>query len=453
MRYGWSIRTRLTLISSAVMAVLCVSASIATIFALRDMATSYRTERTASTALKIVHTIKRGALPKALPADLTEGLDAAQVVDARGRVVAGSGTLGDEQRIAQIEPPDDSARIDEERCDLPVVRSCEIVVTFRVYEADGDWFVYALDQPVPWYVSGRLAGILAGTSLLLVALTAIGANRTVSRALKPVEDIRARAMEIGAGVLSDTLSERLPLPKHHDELYTLTVSANGVLERLEKTIQRERRFSADASHDLRSPIAAMRAQLDEAMMYPGDTDWKDTSLRLSTSLDRLSAIVEDLLTLARLDAHAEPATEAVALDALIRTEAARRRQRVPIGLELQPVAVEGNRLQLARLLTNLLDNAQRHADAEVTVRLRAEGGEAVLEVINDGDSIPPQLREAVFRRFARLDASRSKDTGGTGLGLAIVREIAAAHGGTVVVADSERGARFVVRLPLPAQRT
>ncbi|WP_344823729.1 HAMP domain-containing sensor histidine kinase [Actinocorallia longicatena] len=448
MSHGWSIRARLSLIASSVMLLVCLAGSAAALLAVRDLASNYRTEKTAAAALKIVHSIKRGHLPKVLPSALIDDLEIVQVVNAQGTVVAGSGTLGDAPRITAIMPPDDSPRVNQVRCDLPLVPGCDIVVAFRVYEPDGDWVVYAMSDAVPWYVSGRLITILSIATIVLVTATALGSARTVSRALKPVEDIRARAEEIGADARGVRMGERLPLPKHGDELYALTVSANGVLDRLERTIYRERRFTSDASHDLRSPITAMRAQLDEALLYPAETDWKETGQHLSASLDRLQAIVEDLLTLARIDSgHAAP-TEPVALDELIRAEVARRRFPIPVELTLDPVRISGNPLQLTRLLTNLLDNAQRHAEHRVAVVLRAEEGTAVLEIVNDGDSIPAELREEVFRRFTRLDDSRSKDTGGTGLGLAIVREITTAHGGAIRVADSDDGARFVIRLPL-----
>jgi len=108
----------------------------------------------------------------------------------------------------------------------------------------------------------------------------------------------------------------------------------------------------------------------------------------------------------------------------------------------------GDRLRLGRLMTNLFDNAERHAESTVTVTVREDGQGAVLEVLDDGEGIAPEHREAVFHRFTRLDASRSRDAGGTGLGLPIAREIAKAHGGALWIADSERGARFVLHLPL-----
>jgi signal transduction histidine kinase len=112
------------------------------------------------------------------------------------------------------------------------------------------------------------------------------------------------------------------------------------------------------------------------------------------------------------------------------------------------VVINGDRLQLIRLLTNLLDNAERHTASAVTVSVRRDDGEAILEVSDDGPGVPPDQRERVFERFTRLDTARNKETGGTGLGLPIAREIAEQHGGTLTIEDSDQGARFVLRIPI-----
>jgi signal transduction histidine kinase len=127
----------------------------------------------------------------------------------------------------------------------------------------------------------------------------------------------------------------------------------------------------------------------------------------------------------------------------------RRPRKTAVDRRLTPgVEVRGDDSSLTRLLTNLLDNAERHAESTVTVSLHCEAGAAVLEVADDGQGIAPAQRETVFRRFTRLEASRRRDTGGTGLGLPIARQIAETHGGTLSLRDSDRGARFALRLPL-----
>ncbi|MDX6432840.1 MAG: hypothetical protein QOE54_5206, partial [Streptosporangiaceae bacterium] len=200
--------------------------------------------------------------------------------------------------------------------------------------------------------------------------------------------------------------------------------------------------------DLRSPITAMRVQVEEAKLHPDETDWPKMADAQEASLDRLEAIVTDLLTLARLDARAPLTRDPTDLGQLVGAELHRRTYRMQIIEDLRHnVFISCDRLRITRALTNLLDNAERHATSKITVIVRTDGPAATLEVIDDGAGIAPDQREMVFDRFTRLDASRDRDAAGTGLGLAIAREITEAHEGTLTIQDSERGARFVLRLP------
>jgi signal transduction histidine kinase len=212
------------------------------------------------------------------------------------------------------------------------------------------------------------------------------------------------------------------------------------------------RFTSDASHDLRSPITAIRARIEASLMEPDDADWPETGHRVLESVDRLQAIVTDLLTLARLDAGVPRDVDTIDLPGLVSAELQRSHRTKEVRADLQPrVTVTGDRLRLNRLLTNLLDNAERHAMSQVRVVVRAEHDVAVLEVEDDGTGIAPEHREVVFQRFARLAAARHKDVNGTGLGLPIAREIAKAHGGSLTIEDSAAGARFVLRIPIQIQ--
>src|SRR5690606_24182545 len=330
-------------------------------------------------------------------------------------------------------------------CDLPFFPGqCNWVVAYRfMAPTGGDWLVYTTEKAVPWYVTPRMLLYLTGIFLAPVALAAFGTWRVVSRTLEPVDRIRASFSEItasGGGM-------RVPVPAHDEEIRNLAETVNQALERLDSAAERQRRFVSDASHDLRSPITAMRAQVEEALLYPDQTDWPAVARNLLGILDRLQAIVADLLTLARLDANAPALRGPVDLTEVAAAEAAVHRTKRVV-TTLQPgVVVTGSRLEICRLITNLLDNAERHAESMIIVGVR-KNGEAKLEVLDDGEGIPPEHRETVFQRFVRLDASRSRDAGGTGLGLPIAREIAEAHGGSLTIEDSDRGARFVLRLPL-----
>ncbi|MCC9154455.1 HAMP domain-containing histidine kinase [Streptomyces parvulus] len=263
------------------------------------------------------------------------------------------------------------------------------------------------------------------------------------RALRPVEGIRR---EMAAITASEDLARRVPVPGTHDEVARLASTTNETLAALEASVERQRRFVADASHELRSPIASLRTQLEVAAAHPELLDL-DGAVEDTVRLQRLAA---DLLLLARLDAGERPADARVDLAALAREEA-EGRAGVSVreeGGETGAVTVAGSRGQLGRVLANLLDNAQRHARSAVVVSVRRDGGLAVVGVADDGDGVPEADRERIFERFVRLDDARSRDDGGAGLGLAIARDVAVRHGGTLTVHGGPAGgALFELRLP------
>ncbi|MEV4473243.1 HAMP domain-containing sensor histidine kinase [Nonomuraea sp. NPDC049504] len=284
-----------------------------------------------------------------------------------------------------------------------------------------------------------------GAPLVLLAVGGLTWS-AVRSALRPVERIRAELAEI----TGQDLSRRVTVPDTGDEIAGLAVTTNHTLDRLERSAETQRRFVADASHELRSPISALRAQLEVAGSYPDETDWPVTCARALAAADRLTCIIDELLMLAKLDAGAVTRRRVVDLCG-VAEEQVRRREgaRVPVHLRLSgPAPVLGSPVQLDRLLTNLLDNATRHAATRIDVSVAVRGNEVVVTVTDDGDGIAPQDRERVFERFTRLESARAKDSGGSGLGLPLSREIAVAHGGTLTAADHRPGARFVAVLPL-----
>ncbi|AKZ58196.1 putative two-component sensor kinase [Streptomyces ambofaciens ATCC 23877] len=291
-------------------------------------------------------------------------------------------------------------------------------------------------------VNTALTVMLIGFPLLLAVVGWVTWMVT-GRALRPVEGIRR---EMAAITASEDLARRVPVPGTHDEVARLASTTNETLSALEASVDRQRRFVADASHELRSPIASLRTQLEVAAAHPELLDL-DGAVEDTVRLQRLAA---DLLLLARLDAGERPADARVDLAALAREEAgARVGVRVRAGEEGEgEVTVAGSRGQLGRVLANLLDNAQRHARSAVEVSVRRDGELAVLAVADDGEGVPAADRERIFERFVRLDAARSRDDGGAGLGLAIARDVAVRHGGTLTVHDAPAGgALFELRLP------
>ncbi|GII91910.1 sensor histidine kinase [Sinosporangium siamense] len=442
-RFAWSVRTRLTLAAGVVMALVCAAGSVLAMLGLHDQAVNVRTNHIVAEALKVVHLTKRGVLPALLKID---DIRAIQVIDAHGTVISATPGLLDKPPMASFRPDELSARQDKIVCNSPdFPDQCMIMVTFRIYQPDGDWAIYAADPVVPWFVGPQILAALIAGSLFLTAITTLGTYRTVGNTLAPVARIRQKLAEITA----TDLGQRVSLPRYRDEIRALAITVNETLDRLEKAVERQRRFASDASHDLRSPITAMRTQVEEALMFPEDTDWQATANALLTSLDRLQAIVSDLLLLARLDAGTPGETDMIDLTDFVAKELDRRPRKKKLDCDLQPgVPVRGDKLRLSRLLANLVDNAERHAIDHVRIAVYPDGETAVLEVQDDGAGIDPGEREVVFQRFTRLDAARSRDAGGTGLGLPIAREIAEAHGGILTVEDSDRGALFVLRLPL-----
>ncbi|WP_328701651.1 sensor histidine kinase [Amycolatopsis pittospori] len=280
---------------------------------------------------------------------------------------------------------------------------------------------------------------------LAVLVTALVAWLAAGRALRPVEAIRRELAEVSGS----RLDRRVPVPPSRDEVARLATTTNATLDRLQRSHDQQERFVADASHELRSPLASLRTGLEVALTHADRADWQAVARRSLLDVQRLQRITADLLQLA-VDAGGAP--DGVVDLADVVGEQVAERALEPDGPTVVSYVdgqapVVGESVQLERLLRNLLDNAVRHARSSVTVRLRREGGEVVLEVIDDGPGIPAADRERVFDRFARLDDARTRDAGGSGLGLTLARDIAVRHGGSLRVEDSETGARLVARVP------
>jgi signal transduction histidine kinase len=281
---------------------------------------------------------------------------------------------------------------------------------------------------------------------LLVVVVAGAAWWMVGRALRPVERIRVEADAISAS----TMHLRLPEPGTGDEVDRLSKTMNAMLERLEDAVRRQRQFVADASHELRNPVAGIRTDLEVALSEGGRADWANVGRAVLAEEARLETLIGDLLVLAAEDEGAASLPEtAVDLSELAATEA-RRTHRVPVSAATgsDHAMVVGSRIQLQRALANLVDNAARHASSRVQIGIASRAGWAELRVDDDGPGIPPADRERVFERFTRLDDGRARDQGGSGLGLAVVCSIVTRHGGSVRVADSPLGgAGFIIALP------
>jgi signal transduction histidine kinase len=290
---------------------------------------------------------------------------------------------------------------------------------------------------------------LALAAPIVVAVSAAATYMLVRRSMRSVDEIRSRVSEIS----TSDLTERVPVPEKRDEISALALTMNEMLARIEAGHSAQQRFVGDASHELRSPLTTIISALEVAVAHPELLNGELAKTTLIPEAHRMQALVDDLLLLARADERGlTMAHDDVDLDDLVATEAEKLRRETALNVytDVMPTRVVGDSVRLSRALRNLLDNAARHATAEVSVTARACGDRAVVTVDDDGPGIPPADRERVFGRFVRLDANRSRSAGGAGLGLAIVREIVVAHHGSVAITDrpGDGGTRISVQLPL-----
>ncbi|MEU0999690.1 sensor histidine kinase [Streptomyces tibetensis] len=462
-----SVRARATLGATLVVAVALVAAGAAVLLSLRSNLIGEAGTQAERSARAVASEVAAGT-----PYDKLSGLDGddgpVQVLDEHGRLVAASedlekisgtdsGQVKPQPAVKPTEDDDDDAEDAGEALE-PGEISGESVFSNGSATIDGDAEDYRFAAvEVETHDRGHLR-VYAGSPLaaehgavrtaltvmligfpLLLGVVAAVTWLVTRRALRPVEGIRR---EMDAITHSEDLARRVPEPDTHDEIARLASTTNETLAALETSVERQRRFVADASHELRSPIASLRTQLEVAAAHPELLDL-DGAVEDTVRLQRLAA---DLLLLARLDAGERPSDAKVDLAGLAREQA---EGRTGVTVDAEPVEVAGSRGQLGRVLANLLDNAQRHARSAVTVSVRREGDRAVVGVADDGDGVPEDDRERIFERFVRLDAARSRDDGGAGLGLAIARDVAVRHGGTLTAGRGPAGgALFELRLPL-----
>jgi heavy metal sensor kinase len=281
--------------------------------------------------------------------------------------------------------------------------------------------------------------LIAGPIALLLA--SLAGYLLAGVALRPVEAMRRRAAEISA----ETPGERLPVPATSDELERLGETLNEMLERLEDALQREREFVADAGHELRTPLALLRAELELALRQgESPEELRAAVQRSATEVDRLAQLAEDLLLIARSERGELPlSVETLDAREVLASVARRFRWRADEAHRvLRPEAAEGlcvraDRLRLEQALGNLVDNALRYGGGRVTLSAAAVNGSVELHVQDEGAGFPPEFLERAFERFTLPDPGR--DGAGAGLGLSIVRMIAEAHGGTADAVNGPAG--------------
>jgi heavy metal sensor kinase len=290
---------------------------------------------------------------------------------------------------------------------------------------------------------------------IAVCVAVTGGFILVRRALKPVDNLSQKA----AAITQHNLSERLPVVRTGDELERLSLSLNLMISRLEDAINSSKQFVADASHELRTPLAVLRGELENlAQDLQLKSQTRETLGSALEEVDRLAEIVEGLLALSRLDTgDLKSAWVRFDLAELVSTTAGQMSllaedKHITVLCDCaERVMIEGDQARLKQVVVNLLDNAIKYTPdgGRVKLKITQEGGNAVLDVADDGIGIPSEALPHVFKRFFRVDGSRSRDQGGAGLGLSVVKSICDAHGARVEVSSTPgQGSRFRIRQPL-----
>jgi signal transduction histidine kinase len=446
-----TIRARTTLLATAATALVLIAGAFALVAVLSAQLTSAGDGTSRARVQDLLDLAAAGALPTRI--ENVDDESVAQVIGADGAVLASSPNI--DGQAAVIEP----------------VLGAGVVLELRTIDAPDDdeteeYRVWIGSGPSPYgevtVVVGRslesvgeasrtLRGALLVGVPLVLALLAVVIWFVVGRALARIDNITTTV----AGIGGSDLHRRVPEPDVEDEVGRLAITMNRMLDRLEDSADRQRTFVADASHDLQSPLTALRTRLEVALAHPDRVQVDELARELVGDTTQMETLVQDLLALAAGDDAAAPHRDLLDLDELVLEEVARVRPTSRIVLDTGRVSaapVRGDGAQLRRLVRNLLDNAVRHAESTVRVSLQAANGVVTLDVIDDGPGVPKADRARIFDRFYRGDEARQRTDDGprSGLGLAIARQVAEAHGGTLQLMDGElpedKGAHFRLRL-------
>jgi signal transduction histidine kinase len=444
------IRLRIAVLAALAVGVALTVGALFLVGLLRSRLDSAATTAAGLRATDIAALASSDALPQtlALPGEESAFV---QVIDADGRVVTSSENIEGEPAVIDRRP--EGA---DELTFSAVVRPFHErdrmrIVALNARTSDGVVTVYAgesLERADE--TTSAISTVLIGGLPFLVILVGFVTWWAVGRTLRSVGAITAAMSEITA----TDLHRRVPEPRSRDEIGQLARTVNHTLERLDTAVDTQRRFVADASHELRGPLASLRADLEISVTHPGRTQWQIVARDTLTDVERLQHLTDDLLLLARMDARQTRHHEHVDLAAIVVDVAGRVRDEhvaVEVSGAEHSVVVGGDRDQLHRMVRNLVHNAHNHAASRVSVAISTTPSGVILTIGDDGPGIPVDQRRRVFERFVRLDDARTRDAGGTGLGLAIVHDIVSGHHGRIEIGQSDLGgAEFVIRLQVGA---
>lgn len=436
-----TIRARVTALAALAVTAVLLLGSAGLVVAQRQLLLAGLDAALAEQAAALADRLDAGEAPAEV-ARVAEGDDTAiQLTTPDGRVISGTAGAEDVPLAGAV--------------GAPAVRTVPVPVDddpFRVRSSpillDGEPAV--LHVGVEADAVGEAGAALTTTLLIAVPLTVAVLSALVwvlvGRTLRPVAAIQAEV----AAITASALDRRVPEPPADDEIGRLARLLNGMLDRLDDAATRQRRFTGDAAHELRTPLARLRTELEVDLAHPGTADPLATHRSALEEVTAMQALVEGLLLLARAD---DPAAtlrrRPVVVADVLREAVGSRGDGVGVRVSADPgLVVDAHAASLTRAVRNLVDNAVRHATSGVDVTSRQVGDAVEIAVADDGPGIPLDQREAVFDRFTRLDDARASADGGSGLGLAITREVVSAHGGTVEV-DPTAGAGTRVRITLP----
>ncbi len=452
----WGIRVRITAVATVVVAVVLSVTAVALMSVQRRALTAGLDDSLGLVVADLARADQAGALPSLLSLRVDD--DAViQVVRIDGTVRAATpghaqltfpaptGT-GTRFRTVELFPAEPHYRLASRR------------------SGDGVVHVAAPTDDIDESVAALSLGLATALPLVVVVVAAL-VWTLVGRTLRPVRTITSEVADITA----HSLHRRIPVPPSNDEIKSLARTMNDMLDRLQDAAQRQQRFVADASHELRSPLTRIRTELEVDARHPETADLALTHRSVLDETRQLQSLVEDLLLLARHDAgdagRHTAAHRLVPLDDVVRDESRRLAATTAVVVDIagvQAATVTGDAGHLARAVRNLLDNAARYAASRITVTLAETGGRARLAVADDGPGIDRAHHHLVFERFTRLDPARARSgpaagngreaaPAGAGLGLAIAHDIIVAHGGSIGLDDDwHPGARILIDLPAEA---
>jgi signal transduction histidine kinase len=453
---GWlgAVRVRAAIVSVLIVGAAFFLSALGVILLLRHSLYQSATNTAKAEAVAISFVIaEQGFVPPMLPISSEEM--AAQVIGTNGNVITSSRDIVHQAAMADLSPAPGKFAVSSGAV-LRVKR-----LTHVRLDLDNRFVVAAVGLKGPGSARAVLVAYSLGAADNAIELVELSLGIAFSVfvllvgalvwgltgwAFRPVEAIRGEVAELSA----TDLRRRVPEPAVNDEIGRLARTMNAMLGRLEASSDRQRQLVADVSHELRNPLAALQAQLEVAAAHPG-TASQSMLEGAVVEVNHLSQLVDDLLTLARLDEgmlRLRPAD--VDLDDLVIVQADRLRAQGKVEVSVKGVSaarVRGDEVQLARVVANLANNAERYARHRVEFATMPRRDFFDLIVADDGPGVPWFERERIFERFVRLDTARAHEGTGAGLGLAIVREIVTAHGGDVWVEDAQPGTRMVVRLP------